>query len=182
MASTSIFSAGHITDNHPLIAQLNQLGDSDWLEAEPLIESCLEEGIYPWSNPQFLRYLHSTVRALVTLPRLHDKFMRGIIYARHITERMPVGVDDEISADFQALSEGKPLPAVKHGVGPRRKMLQGQHSCMWPSQQSALGFLHRAGGSLPWQELHKVRLQRKQEAAFRLGLMKRKVALRRKSA
>ena len=171
MSSTPM-STKHVADYHPAIAALNALNYGDWLEAEPLIEQCIEEGIYPWSNPKFLHHLHHFIVNLVTLTCNADRFMRGIIYARHIAERMPSGLDDSVLATLQTLAEGNPLPAVKPTSGIRKGKPKGRHYCHWPQDTSTLGFIHSPGSPVVWRQMHAARLEQKDDSVLLMRINK----------
>ncbi|MFG6094086.1 hypothetical protein SPB21_02500 [Leptothoe sp. ISB3NOV94-8A] len=120
-----------VAAHHPIIEQLNQLNAADWLEAEPLIFQCFEEGIFEWSNPKFLAFLEATITGLLTIPRHERKQLRGMMYARYVAEHMPVGIDDDIRNQIAAIAAGQPVPKLVRGIwrGP---------SCVWPSHRSSL--------------------------------------------
>ncbi|MFG6094720.1 hypothetical protein SPB21_05695 [Leptothoe sp. ISB3NOV94-8A] len=114
------------------ITQLNQLEHHDWLEAEPLIFQCFEHGLFQWTNPKFLYFLDNVVIGLLTLHRHEHRQLRGVVYARVIEEKMPVGIDDGLRDRMVAIAEGKP-PAA-------RLKKNGWHgpSCSWPSYRANL--------------------------------------------
>ncbi|ESA34174.1 hypothetical protein N836_18165 [Leptolyngbya sp. Heron Island J] len=86
-----------IASHHSVIAELNQLGNYDYLEAEGLIYLCLEHGLLEWSNPKFLRFLDKMITGLMFRAQHECRQLRGLMYARYVVDHMPVvGVDDGV--------------------------------------------------------------------------------------
>lgn len=99
------------------VTELNKLGRYDYLEAAPLINQCLEKGLYQWTSPLFVVHLRHQIQSWSMGV---ETFMRSVIYARHLAEIMPSGIDDETRCYFQRLGTGQ--------VGEDDYPI----SCLWP--------------------------------------------------
>lgn len=106
--------------------QLNALDvDLDRLEAESSIDRCFEVGFFPWDNPKFLVFLHATIQAYLTLRRCRRKFLRGLIYARHVAAMMPASADPDIYRDICAWANLRPTGWEFETA-----------ACVWPHRSS----------------------------------------------
>lgn len=111
-----------------LEATLNQLDiELEKVEAEPIIERCLELGFLPWDNAKFQVFLHWYIQANLSCRGDH-RFMRGLLTARFLNEIMPHTADADIARDIQ-------LWANLEG-----SYRLGNIAAQWPSSSSQRGF------------------------------------------
>ncbi len=127
------------------LAKLSQLGAQDYLEAKPLIVECLEQGLYQWTNPLYLKHLRYAIARWSQNPRT---FLRAVICARQLASVMPSGIDDDIKRYFERLGSGSigendyPLrcgwPMVYRSIWNPKMFWQGQQ--IWQGRHDAAIF------------------------------------------
>lgn len=111
-----------------LEAILNQLDiEIEKVEAEPIIERCLELGFLPWDNAKFQVFLHWYVQANLSCRGDH-RFMRGIITARFLATIMPNTVDADIAQDIRLWGNLEGYERL------------GLTAAQWPATTSQKGF------------------------------------------
>lgn len=112
-----------------LESRLNQLDvEAHKLESEELIERCFELGFLPWSNPKFLVFLHWYLQANLTNLRGGNRFMRGLICARHAASLMPPDLDPDIEQD------------IRDWANLQLSDRLGTLSSAWPAEPMSWGF------------------------------------------
>lgn len=97
------------------------------VEAEPVIERCLELGFLPWDNAKFQVFLHWYVQANLSCRGDH-RFMRGLVTARFLSEVMPTVVDADIAQDIRLWANFEGYERL------------GKIAAQWPSVSSQRGF------------------------------------------
>lgn len=111
-----------------LESTLNHLDvELEKVEAEPLIERCLELGFLPWDNAKFQVFLHWYVQANLSCRGDH-RFMRGLVTARFLERTMPLTVDADIAQDIRLWANLEGFERL------------GTIAAQWPSVSSQRGF------------------------------------------
>lgn len=111
-----------------LEATLNHLDiELEKVEAEPIIERCLELGFLPWDNAKFQVFLHWYVQANLSCRGDH-RFMRGLLTARFLAETLPDAVDADIAQDIRLWANLEGYERL------------GNIAAQWPANTSQQGF------------------------------------------
>lgn len=97
------------------------------VEAEPIIERCLELGFLPWDNAKFQVFVHWYVLANLSCRGDH-RFLRGLVTARFLSETMPPTVNTDMAQDIHLWANLKGYERL------------GNIAAQWPSTASQRGF------------------------------------------